>query len=270
LDWTDNQIMPATDPLEPDRIKANLNTRRIGSEIIVYDSTSNTNDVAAEYAKSGKNDGLAIFAEEQTSGRGRAGNKWICGKADGLICSIVLTKSRCSAELLSLACAVAVAETIGKQGKHRAKIKWPNDITINGKKAAGILIESDTSGDVPAYVVGIGINCHQKQDSFPPELQPLATSIDIESGTLCDRVSLAKRLLTSIDHWLEIAEQTDKKVIDQWRKLSIQLGHRVTLVFNGRKFTGHCIGIDPDKGLTLQLDNGTPGFFPAAHTTVVR
>jgi BirA family biotin operon repressor/biotin-[acetyl-CoA-carboxylase] ligase len=63
-------------PLEADKIKANLDTRSIGKSILVYKSTSSTNDIAAEYARNRKNDGLVIFAEEQTAGRGRGGNKW--------------------------------------------------------------------------------------------------------------------------------------------------------------------------------------------------
>ena len=73
-----------------------------------------------------------------------------------------------------------------------------------------------------------------------------------------------------MDHWLKIAEKNSKKVIDQWRKLSIQLGHRVTLLFDGRKFTGNCIGIDPEKGLIVQLDTGGTRFFDAAHTTIAK
>jgi len=260
--------MPETDLLDPDKIKANLKTKRIGRKILVYNRTSSTHDIAAEYAKNRENDGLAIFAEEQTAGRGRAGAKWHTGRADSILCSIVLTESKCNAELLSLTCAVVVAEAIGKVGGSEAKIKWPNDIILNGKKVAGILLESKPSDGGTAYILGIGINCHQKKESFPSELQATATSIDIESKTMCDRISLAKRLLTSIDHWLEVAEKDSKKVTDQWRKRSIQLGHRVTLLFNGRKFTGNCTGADPEKGLMLQLDTGGVRMFDAAHTSI--
>ncbi len=262
--------MPETDLLDPDKIKANLKTKRIGRKILVYKSTTSTNDIAAEYAKNRENNGLAIFAEEQTAGRGRAGTKWHSRRAESILCSIVLTDFKCNAELLSLTCAVAAAEAIGKVGGSEAKIKWPNDIILNGKKATGILLESKPSNGGTAYILGIGINCHQKKDSFPSELQAIATSIDIESKTMCDRISLAKRLLVSIDHWLEAAEKDSKKVTDQWRKLSIQLGHRVTLLFDGREFTGNCIGIDPEKGLILQLDTGGVRMFDAAHTTIAK
>jgi len=261
------------DELDPDKIKANLKTKRIGRKILVYNRTSSTQTIAAEYAKSKGNDGLVIFAEEQTAGRGRADNKWYDSRSDSILCSIVLSTggSRTApTELLSLSCAVAVAEAIGSSAKGEAKIKWPNDIMLNGKKVAGILLESKTDNSGKTCIIGIGINCHQKKDSFPEELQSIATSIDIESHSTCDRISLAKRLLTSMEHWLEVAAQTRERVIDQWRNLSVQLGHRVKLIYNSREFSGNCIGIDPEKGLILQLDTGGVRMFDAAHTTIVK
>lgn len=258
--------MPQTDLLDADQIKATLKTRRIGRKILVYNRTSSSNDIAAEYAKNKGNDGLVVFTEEQTAGRGRAGSKWHSGRSDSILCSILLMDCTLNGELLSLTCAVAVAESIGKT----AKIKWPNDIILNGKKVAGILLESKKDKTGNTYIIGIGINCHQTANSFPPELQSVATSIDIESQMVCDRILLARRLLTVLDHWLETATQASKKVIDRWRKLSVQLGHRVSLVFNGMKFMGNCIGIDPEKGLIVQLDSGGVRMFDAAHTTIAK
>jgi BirA family transcriptional regulator, biotin operon repressor / biotin---[acetyl-CoA-carboxylase] ligase len=259
---------PKNEYLDPDKIK--VNTKRIGRKILVYNHTSSTNDIAAEYAKNKENDGLAIFAEEQTAGRGRAGAKWHSGRSDSILCSILLTVCKCNPKLLSLACPVAVAEAVGKIAHSQAKIKWPNDIILNGKKVAGIIVESKTVNDRTAYIVGIGINCHQKKTSFPRELQTTATSIDIESGSICDRISLTKRLLSSLDHWLEAAENTGKKIIDRWRKLNTLLNQRITVIYNGRKFPGNCIGVDPEKGLILQLDRGGVRMFDAAHTTIAK
>jgi BirA family biotin operon repressor/biotin-[acetyl-CoA-carboxylase] ligase len=258
--------MSKEDLLDPDKIQANLKTKRIGKKVLVYKSTSSTNDIATEYAKSKNNDGLVIFAEEQNAGRGRAGTKWHSHYADSILCSIILTDCEINNELLSLTIAVAVADALGKVGKHDTKIKWPNDIIVNGKKVAGILLESKRAANRTAYIIGIGINCHQKKISFPAELQSAATSIDIESGSTCDRISLAKRLLSSLDEWIE--QKNKNKVTDQWRKRSILLGHRVTLLYNGKRFTGNCIGIDPEKGLILQLDQGSVRMFDAAHTSI--
>jgi BirA family biotin operon repressor/biotin-[acetyl-CoA-carboxylase] ligase len=300
---------PKTDLLDPDKIKEGLKTSRIGRKILVYNSTSSTNDVAAEYARNKQNDGLAVFAEEQTAGRGRAGNRWFSRRAESIICSIVIFENKLNAELLSLTFAVAVAEAIDGRGREKAKIKWPNDIMLNGKKVAGILLEtkslpiSDRGEAVPAlrpvgipsttlrtglptetnegkmpsphhkskiYIVGIGINCHQKKESFPDELQNVATSVDAESHTISDRVLLARRLLSSIDNWLGVAEENDKDVIDRWRQLSVQLGRRISVLYNGNEFTGHCVGIDPEKGLILQLDTGGVRMFDAAHTSILK
>jgi len=257
---------PPNDLLDPDQISVNLGTKRIGRKILLYDSTSSTQTIAAEYARNKENDGLVIFTEEQTAGKGRAGNTWYSGRSDSILCSIVMIESTLNAELLSLTCAVAVAEAIGKP----AKIKWPNDIFLSGKKVAGILLESKTYNKGCVFIIGIGINCHQRKDSFPKELRPSATSMDIESRTMTDRVSLAKRLLTFLDDWLEAAQTHPEQVTNRWRQLSIQLGHRIALVFNGRTFTGHCIGVDPEQGLILRLDTGGVRMFDAAHTTIAK
>ena len=262
--------MIKADRLDPDRIRENLKTKRIGKKILVYDRTSSTNDIAAEYIKNGHNDGLVVFAEEQTAGRGRTGAKWYSNHGQSILSSIVLTGCKLSGEMMSLTFAVAVAEALGKVGRGTAAIKWPNDILLNSKKVGGILVESKRSGHTISYIVGIGINCHQNKESFPPELRSAATSIDLESKTTCDRILLAKRLLTSMDYWLEAAEQNGTKVTDRWRQLSTQLGQMVTLVFNRRRFTGNCIGVDPEKGLILQLNSGGIRMFDALHTTIAK
>ena len=77
-------------------------------------------------------------------------------------------------------------------------------------------------------------------------------------------------MLTSIEHWLEIAESNSKKVTEQWRNLSSLLNQRTTLIFDGAEFSGNCTGIDPEKGLILQLDTGGVRMFDAAHTTIVK
>jgi BirA family biotin operon repressor/biotin-[acetyl-CoA-carboxylase] ligase len=265
-----NRTISSPDLLDPDRIKSHLKTRRIGKKVIVYTSTSSTNDVAAEYAKNKNNDGLVVLAEEQTSGRGRSGARWVSAPGKNILCSILLTDCSLDAELLPLAIAVAVAETIGRCAKTEAKIKWPNDIIINNKKIAGILIESVKSDRHSTYVIGIGINCHQRKDDFSAELQKTATSIDIETGSGADRISLIKRLLVSVEHWLDVAEKKQQKIIERWQKLSTQLNHRIALVYNRKRYVGNCIGVHPREGLVLQLDTGGIRMFHAAQTTVAK
>jgi BirA family transcriptional regulator, biotin operon repressor / biotin---[acetyl-CoA-carboxylase] ligase len=265
-----NRASTPPDALDPDKIKSHLRTKRVGQKVVVYNSTASTNDVAAKYAKSKNNDGLVVLAEEQVRGRGRSGNKWVAGYGDSVICSILLTECAVNAELLSLTMAVATAEAIGKCAKAEAKIKWPNDIILNNKKTAGILVESKKAGKHTSYVIGIGINCHQSKQDFPAELRRIATSIDIETGGQIDRISLIKRLLNSIDNWLDVAEQNKEEIIEHWQRLSTQLGQRVALIYNKKKFAGNCVGIDPEKGLILQLDTGGIRMFQAAQTTITK
>jgi len=250
--------------LDPDKIKANLKTKYVGSNIVVFNSTSSTNDIAGEYAKNPANNGLAILAENQEKGRGRAANKWLSKSGQSILCSIVLTKSDIEIELLSLAIAVAVAETVGGN----AKVKWPNDILINDKKISGILIESKKFPTHNAGIIGIGINCHQQRDDFPAAIRKGSTSIDMETQSTCNRNIVVKRLLTSVEHWLEIAETDSKKVIRKWKKLSTVLHHRVTVIYDGKKYSGNCIGVDPEEGLILQIDDGPVRMFGAKQTSI--
>ena len=254
------------EPLDVDKIQFNLKTRIIGRKVLVFNSTSSTNDVARRYINDKNCNGLAIFTEKQSAGRGRTGNKWVSKRSESILCSIILSDCKVNSDLLSLVCAVSVADAIGRN----AKIKWPNDILINNKKVAGILLEASVTNNTHTYILGIGINCHQKKDSFPDELSSIATSIDIENKSTCDRIGLAQRLLSSLEYWLEIADKDSKTIIEQWCKLSIQLGHRITLSYNTKIFSGNCIGIDPEKGLILRLDSGGIRMFDAAHTSIIK
>jgi len=264
--------MTASDVLDPDKIALNLKTTRIGRKILVYSSTTSTNDVAAEYARNKKNDGLVIFAEYQTQGRGRSGAEWVSRPGDSILASIVLTDCGLCAELLSLASGIAAAEVVTELTGVQAKVKWPNDVILNGRKAAGILVEAKSAQAAQAgiCIVGVGINCHQTRDSFDASLQAAATSIDMESRCICDRNSVAKMLLASMDNWLATAQQNPEAVTEQWSRLSTQIGQHLTVLYNGAQFSGICAGIDPEKGLTIRLDNGGVRFFDAAHTTIAK
>jgi len=289
--------MSVDDRLDPDLIRANLKTKRIGRSVLVYERTASTNDVAGQCARGADSDGLVVFAEEQTAGRGRTGATWLSRPGESLLFSFVLIDLKAGNELLSLACAVGVAEAIGRVGGHHAAIKWPNDVMLDGKKVAGILVESSrvsqnvsktarASCCVPrnpsderratsdavrtTTIVGIGINCHQSRETLPDEIQATATSLDLVGGTTCQRVTVAKRVLTSLDHWIRAAERDKNQVIEAWSRLSTQLNQRVALSYNGKRFTGNCVGVDPENGLILQLDRGGRRMFDAAHTHTVR
>jgi BirA family biotin operon repressor/biotin-[acetyl-CoA-carboxylase] ligase len=257
--------------LNADLIKSNLNAVRIGREIIVYKSTSSTNDIAAQYANGGgENDGLVVLAEQQTAGRGRRANKWLSQTGKSILCSILLRDSGIASDIIPLVSAVAAAEAIGKCGCADAKIKWPNDIFVAGKKIAGILIDGIVRAGQKFYVIGIGINCHQTQEDFSGELKDAATSIDIQIGDVCDRNKIAAELLTNLEHYLTVASDNPAGVIEKWQSRNMLTGKRITIEHNGKQFTGRCIGIEPTEGLIVQLECGDIRTFDAAFTTVLK
>jgi BirA family biotin operon repressor/biotin-[acetyl-CoA-carboxylase] ligase len=257
--------------LDADAIKANLHTAGIGREILIFKSTASTNDIAWEYATNRKNNGFCVFTEHQAAGRGRGANEWLSEVGDSILCSILLLDCKCGAELLTLAAAVATAQAINRCSQLDARLKWPNDIIIKGKKVAGILLESRLADGRSDYVIGVGINCHQQQDFFRGhKFRMPAASIDIQSNATVNRNLLAAELLVSLDEWLTTAQTDSEMLIDTWSGMSSQLGHHVTVEYNRQQFNGNCIGVDPARGLILQLDDGGVRMFDAAHTTIIK
>jgi BirA family transcriptional regulator, biotin operon repressor / biotin---[acetyl-CoA-carboxylase] ligase len=257
--------------LDVDMINDGLKTVIVGSNVIVFNSTSSTNDIVWQYSTNPKNNGLAVFAEHQEAGRGRRGNRWISKPGQSILLSILLVNHKCLPQLLTLGSAVAIAETIKNCCGLEARIKWPNDIIISGKKVAGILLESRVNNGQTSFVIGIGINCSQDETFFTDsDFQIPGTSIDMESKEKIDRNVLARTLLTKLDKWIGTEQGNGNKIIEKWRQLSSQLGHRITLEYNHQRFTGNCIGVDPAEGLILQLENGGVRMFEAAHTSIVR
>ena len=254
------------DRLDVDSIEANT-----PSKVVLYSSTASTNDTAWRFATKQKYNGLAVLAEAQTSGRGRQGNNWIADKYQSILCSILFMDCKAETEIITLAVPIAIAQTLNKNNLSNAKIKWPNDVLVDDKKIAGVLIESRRSNTANNFVIGIGINCHQSPDSFKDKkLTSPATSIDWEIQGICDRNKIAADLINSVTEWVQIASSNTDQILKTWHKLSIQIGQRVKLKYKDQNFAGNCIGVDPIAGLILQLDAGTVRMFDAAHTTIIK
>lgn len=252
--------------LNPDTIEKCLYTKKIARQLIVFKSTSSTNNIAWEYSSNNSNDGLAIFAEHQRCGRGRRGNSWLDSDEKSLLFSILLCQNKIQPELLTLLAGVAVAETLSNFAINHVRLKWPNDIIVNGKKIAGILTEYK-KGNI---VIGIGVNCHQTTSDFEPEIEKIATSIDIQRNQRCDRNVIAAEILNNIEKWLEIAKNNRDRVLQKWQSYSSLLGTRIGLLYNKEKYYGNCIGIDPEKGLILQLENGGVRMFEANLSSIIK
>ncbi|NLH17649.1 MAG: biotin--[acetyl-CoA-carboxylase] ligase [Phycisphaerae bacterium] len=259
------------DRLDVDKIQARLTTSRVGRSLWVYESTASTNDLAWQFPHKTDHDGLCILSEHQTAGRGRGSNRWLSRPGEGLLASILRVDCRYPVELATVATAIAAADAIAAVTDLYPRIKWPNDILLNGRKVCGILIEARTRGKHRDIVIGIGVNCHQAESFFTEEgLDIPATSLDRESGGTVDRNRLAACLLNSLESQMDLAVREGAAVVERWKQYSNQLGLHLTLIFRQKSYSGTCIGIDPAHGLILQLDGGGVRSFDAAHTALVR
>jgi len=195
--------MLAADRLSGPKLRAGLGHGTIGREIIVLDETTSTNDVVLQMANGGAPEGLVVFAEHQTGGRGQRGNIWESAAGKGLLCSVLLRPNvalQDSARLVDWA-VKGIAWTLESTCLRKVTIKLPNDIYIDGRKVAGVLVEMRAQPGAPHLAVaGIGVNVNQTPSHFPEQLRDRATSLAIVLGGPVDRNALAIALLRSLDH----------------------------------------------------------------------
>jgi BirA family biotin operon repressor/biotin-[acetyl-CoA-carboxylase] ligase len=177
-----------------------MRTISLGYPLVQLQSVDSTNNLASRYLKQGKaEEGTVILAVHQTSGRGQGNNTWVSEKGSNLLFSIILKPDflpACKQFYLSMAVALGIQGYISGLGIP-ALIKWPNDIVVNRKKLAGVLIENTVlSRNLNSSVIGIGMNVNQQ--IFPPDL-PDPTSLALEAGHSFDLSDSLKELLSSLE-----------------------------------------------------------------------
>jgi BirA family biotin operon repressor/biotin-[acetyl-CoA-carboxylase] ligase len=194
--------MKAFDALSADKLCADVDPAIIGREIIVLQETTSTNDSVFERATATTPEGLIVFAERQTAGRGQRNNSWESVAGSGLWFSILLRPKIDIGDSPRLAEWVArtVAETISKEFELPATVKLPNDVVVAGKKVAGVLVEMRAQKNAPHIaIVGIGVNVNQQSEDFSEELRGRAISLAIALDRQVDRHQVATALLRNLD-----------------------------------------------------------------------
>ena len=258
------------DRLIAQEIMRGLGTRVVGRRVIVLDRTASTNDVAWNEARSGVPEGLVIFSEHQTAGRGRMGRVWNAPPRKALLMSVILRPELDvrQGSLLTVMSAVAVAQALADHLRLQARIRWPNDITIKGRKVAGILVEGRTLPGGAAFVVGIGLNVNAGPEDFSPEVREAATSLAIELQQSADRMDVARWVLRALERWYRDVRFGDYgRIAQRWRELSSTLGQRVVLMADGHEFKGRVLDLSLEDGLIVRLDEGvTKVFHPSTVT----
>lgn len=248
------------DLLTYEEIRKGLKTNSIGKTIVHFDSITSTNTKAKELALKGEKEGTVVIAEEQTAGRGRLGRSWISPKGKGIWMSILLRPniSPANAAKITQIGAASVCEGIREIGID-VKIKWPNDITANGKKVCGILTEmSGELNTVNYIVIGIGINANIDLSDFPEELIETATSLKVVSGNGIDRKKLVSNILNKFEYlYKELVEENSiSKSIKTCKESSAILGKEIRIISKNNEEIAKAIEITEEGELIVEKHDG--------------
>lgn len=209
-------------------------------------TVDSTQQVAFRLAAGGAPDRTVVVAEHQTQGRGRRGHRWEDEPGASLLCSILVRSPLPLAERprLGFAAALAVADALGAVAALDARLRWPNDVLVAGRKIAGILLEA--RGD--AVVVGVGINVGQR--SFPADLAGHATSIALAGACAVDREAVLAALLQAFDGWRGRLEREGFAALrEAWLARADTIGRAVRI--DG--LDGVAVGLDGDGALLVQV-----------------
>lgn len=245
----------------PDRVTALevgplLATRELGRTVHHYEALDSTNAKAFELAHEGGFHGELIVAEAQTAGRGRRGRSWASAPGKDLTFSVILRPdiSPARAPELTLVAAVALAETLNESGVE-ARIKWPNDVQLGGKKVAGILTELSADVErVHFIVLGLGVNLNSRPAEYPPEVAAIATSVSAERRSHVHRALFLAGLLLKLEQWLDRwTEQGFAPVREAWRRLASTLGQEVLVRADQRELRGVAEDLDETGALLLRV-----------------
>ena len=195
-------LVEASDRLIVNEMRADLGTTVIGREIIVLEQTGSTNDAILRIATSNSKEGVVLFGEHQTEGRGQRGNRWESAAGKGLWFSILLQPriDINNSPRLTTWAAEAISDLIQNEFSLKATIELPNDVEIGGRKVAGVLVEMRAQEKAPHLAIaGIGINVNQSLEDFPRELQIRAISLAMALDRQVNRQKFAIALLRNLD-----------------------------------------------------------------------
>lgn len=227
------KLVRCPDVLTAEDIKSSLSTTWLGRTVKVMKTVDSTNLEAKRLAEAGASHGTLVTAEEQTSGKGRRGRSWISVPGQGVWMSFVLRPDieLENSSMLTLVAALAVEKGIKDAAGIDGRIKWPNDVLVNGKKVCGILTELSAQMDELNYiVVGIGINANIAQ--FPEEVRDKATSLLAETGETVDRTRLLCQVLKHFEHDYELFRKTEdfSELMEEYNGFLAHFGQEIKVV----------------------------------------
>ena len=232
-----------------------------GQSLYWYEQLPSTNALAKNMAAAGAPQGTVLLADSQSAGRGRLGRSFHSPGGAGLYLSVILRPHCPPAQLMHLTCAVGVAvcDAVEEVLGFRPGIKWVNDLVVGDRKLGGILAEAsmDTkTGCVSYAIVGIGINCNQHPADFPNELQNIACSAAMATGTSIDRARLAAAIICHMERMSHSLSQ-QKDIMARYRHDCVTIGKDVNIIHNDQIREGQALNVEDDGSLLVRFDDGS-------------
>lgn len=228
------------------------------NNIEVYKTVTSTNDLAKQYALDLKPEGTVIVAREQTAGRGRKGRSFYSPSSTGVYISVLLRPELTAEKTLYIttAAAVAVAKAIEKISGKEAKIKWVNDIFVDGKKVCGILTEGAIdfeTGKMQYAVLGIGVNIKKPENDFPSEIQNIAGSVFDTTEKEVSSIIVAEILNNFMNYYKNLA---NKPFYEEYKKRMFLIGKHLTVYSGKDSYPAVAIDLDKELSLIVKDENG--------------
>ena len=253
------KLLSSPNVITPSEIKHNLCTEVLGQDIYYKEEIDSTNNQAKVLAREGAKEGHLIIAEHQSQGKGRLGRSWQSPSGTGIWMSLILRPHILPkyASQLTLIAGLSMCEVIQEITGLEAKIKWPNDIVVNGKKVCGILTEMSAEMESINYIIlGIGVNVNMAY--FPEEL-PYASSLAIEGKKEYSRKAIIKAFLEKfeIDYKVYKKQPDLTPIMERYEKNCITLNRKVKLLVSHEEVIAKATGISNEGELLVTLEDGT-------------
>ena len=256
------RLIDNTEKLLPWEITRDLKTQLIGKRVYYFEEIDSTQNFAQNIAADKKENGTIIIAEKQTSGRGRLDRKWTSPKGGIWFSLIIHPKFDVSSStLIPILSAVALSKSIKSVLDIETEVKWPNDITMNGKKVAGVLVDASfQTNSIDYLILGIGINFDIDAKKLEKRLTKTPNFYGIDSLRGKEDKTPPKKLLKEFllqfeKNLFQFDKGEKSKIIKEWTKRAAGIGKKITINTSNGKISGISQGIDNDGALKIKTRN---------------
>ncbi len=252
------RLLGRPDKLLPAELEPLLDTEVVGRNIVHFEETGSTAVEARALIEKGAPGGTVVIAESQTAGRGRMGRSWETSPSQSIAMSVIFRSGipPTLTPLFSLATAVATAQAVAATVPVRPAVKWPNDVYLDGRKLAGVLVEMAAELDRVRWLIdSVGVNVN---NSFTgSDLRGRAVSLAEVVGGKVSRVAVATAILAELDRlWLQARRGDLSRYRRLFGDLDLLRGKRIVVREGDQQLAGVAEGIDGDGRLLLRLDSG--------------